>query len=368
MLSIRHLPLREVANSLVGSRIIVMLLIATGVLFGYRTGQFPPIPDVNIPVLYGLARWDSGYYMGIATSGYGVFANNRAYAFLPGFPLILRLLYPLFFWLDTAPAEVMAGFVWNLGAVALASVYIARLTRLIIGPEVANRTLALLAVYPSTFFLSAIYPEATALLLIVASLYYLERGKPLVAGPLGFLAGLVRPESFLLSVPIFVKALSEKRKLPMVLASIIVFLSAPAFAIFSYYTTGNLFTTLQVTRVWPICSVFCFANNPIFNLPFMINLVSISLAILFVVYSLGRPNVSTRTFPYYLWALITIAIVFYVGEMRSWSRLMLVLPPVFWAQAEYSLTHPRLFQGFIVSYAVMMCLATILFVNWYSML
>src|SRR5207249_2627646 len=368
MLSIRHLPLREVANSLVGSRIIVMLLIATGVAFGYRIGQFPPIPDVNIPILYGLARWDSGYYMGIATSGYGVFANNRAYAFLPGFPLILRLLYPLLFWLDTAPAEVMAGFVWNLGAVALASVYLARLTRLIIGADVANRTLTLLAVYPSTLFLSAIYPEATALLLVVASLYYLERGKPLVASPLGFLAGIVRPEAFLLSVPIFVKALSEKRKLPMVLASIIVFLSAPAFAIFSYYTTGNLFTTLQVTRAWPICSVFCFANNPIFNLPFMINLVSISLAILFVVYSLVRPNVSTRTFPYYLWALITIVIVFYVGEMRSWSRLMLVLRAVFWARAEYSLTHPRLFHGFIVSYAVMMCLATILFVNWYSML
>ncbi|OLD05157.1 MAG: hypothetical protein AUJ07_02045 [Crenarchaeota archaeon 13_1_40CM_3_53_5] len=360
--------MRELANSLVGSRAIVVLLVATGVVFGYSTGQFPPIPDVNLPVLYSLARWDSGYYMGIARLGYGAFADNRAYAFLPGFPLILRLLYPLFFWLDIAPAEVMAGFVWNLVAVALASVYLAKLTRLILGPDVANRTLALLAVYPSTFFLSAIYPEATALLLIVASLYYLEGGKPLVAAPLGFLAGLVRPESFLFSVPIFVKALSEKRKLRMLLASIIVFLSAPAFAIFSYYTTGNLFTTLQVTRAWPICSVFCFANNPIFNLPFMINLVSISLAILFVVYSLVRPNASTRMFPYYLWALITIAIVFYVGEMRSWSRFMLVLPPVIWAQAEYSLTHPRLFQGLIISYAVMMCLATILFVNWYPML
>src|SRR5438874_10856391 len=109
----------------------------------------------------------------------------------------------------------MPGFVSNLGAVALASVYLARLTRLIIGPDVANGTLALLAVYPSTFFLSAIYPEATALLLIVASLYYLERGRPLVACPLAFLAGLVRPEAFLLSVPLFVKALSEERHLPI---------------------------------------------------------------------------------------------------------------------------------------------------------
>src|SRR2546427_11215227 len=190
MLSIRHLPLREVATSLVGSRIIVMLLIATGVLFGYRTGQFPPIPDVNIPVLYGLARWDSGYYMGIARGGYGAFANNQAYGFPPVFPAMLRLLYPLFFWLDTPSAEVVAGLVWNLVAVALASVYLARLTKLIIGPDVANRTLVLLAVYPSTYILTAIYSEATCLVLTVASLYHLERGKPLVASSLGFLAGL----------------------------------------------------------------------------------------------------------------------------------------------------------------------------------
>src|SRR2546427_7675026 len=300
--------------------------------------------------------------MGIASSGYGAFADNRAYAFLPGFPLILRLLYPLFFWLDIAPAEVMAGFVWNLVAVALASVYLAKLTRLILGPDVANRTLALLAVYPSTFFLSAIYPEATALLLIVASLYYLERGKPLVAAPLGFLAGLVRPESFLFSVPIFVKALSEKRKLRMLLASIIVFLSAPAFALFTYYGTGSLFTTLQVTRAWPICSVFCFANNPVFNLPFMINLVSISLAILFIVCSLVKPHASAGGFPYYLWSFIMIAIVFYVGELRSWARVMLVVPPFLWVQAEYSLHHPKLFVVLIVSFEVMMACDTVLFV------
>src|SRR6266571_4113994 len=121
MSSIRHLPLREVANSLVGSRVIVVFLIAAGVVFGYRTGQFPPIPDVNIPVLYGLARWDSGYYMGIATSCYGVFANNRAYAFLPGFPLMRRPPYPLCCWRHRAPAEVIAGFVPNLGAGALAA-------------------------------------------------------------------------------------------------------------------------------------------------------------------------------------------------------------------------------------------------------
>src|SRR6058998_3961358 len=110
-----------VTNPLLASRPIVLFLVATGTLFGLSVGNTMTVPDVNLPILYGLARWDSGYYLGIATGGYGIFANNRAYAFLPGFPLILRLLSPLFFWLDTAPAEVMAGFVWNLGAVALAS-------------------------------------------------------------------------------------------------------------------------------------------------------------------------------------------------------------------------------------------------------
>src|SRR5439155_17934923 len=131
-----------ITNPLVASRVVVLFLVATATMFGNSTGVLPPIPDVNLPVLYGLARWDSSYYLGIATGGYGIFQHG--YSFRPLFPLIIRTLYPIFFWLDVRSAEVVAGFLWNLVALGIAAVYLERLTKLLLGPTIASRTLFLL--------------------------------------------------------------------------------------------------------------------------------------------------------------------------------------------------------------------------------
>ena len=329
------------------------------------------VPDVNLPILYGLARWDSGYYLGIATGGYGIF--QHAYSFRPLFPLVLRTLYPAFFWLDVRSAEVAAGFLWNLVALGVAAVYLERLTKLLFGPTIASRALLLLAVYPSTFFFSVIYSEATCILFIATSLYYLETRRILLAGGLGFLAGLARPEAFLVAIPFLVKSLFEDQKLRKLAAGIGVLASVPAFAAYGYLQTGNLFMVLQSEVTGAKCTILCFVSNPVFYfanyvLPYTINLVVFIIAIVFVVYHLLRVNTSSRMFPYYLWAFVLLAIVFYSGELRSLARFALVVPPVFWAQAEYSMSHPRFFQALVIVYAVLMSLATILFVNWYPML
>ena len=360
-----------ITNPLVASRVVVLFLVATATMFGNSTGVLPPIPDVNLPVLYGLARWDSSYYLGIATGGYGIFQHG--YSFRPLFPLIIRTLYPIFFWLDVRSAEVVAGFLWNLVALGIAAVYLERLTKLLLGPTIASRTLFLLAIYPSTFFFSVIYSEATSILFIATSLYYLETRRILLAGCLGFLAGLARPEAFLVAIPFLVKALFEDQKLRKFTAGMTVLASVPAFAAYAYFQTGNLFAVLQSEITGPKCTVLCFVSNPVFYfanyaLPYIINFVVFIIAVVFVAYPLLRVNTSSRMFPYYLWAFVLLAIMFYSGELRSLARFALVVPPVFWAQAEYSMSHPRFFQALVIVYAVLMSLATILFVNWYPML
>src|SRR5437667_358948 len=282
VLSLRNELAKWLTNPLVASRALVVFLVATVTVFGNSTGSLPPIGDVNLPVLYGLARWDSEYYLGIATDGYAIFQHG--YSFRPLFPLAIRALYPAFPWLDVRSAEVLAGFLWNLVAIGIAAFYLERLTKQLLGPAIASRTLLLLAVYPSTFFFTVIYSEATCILFIASSLYYLEKGRILLAGGLGFLAGLARPEAFLVAIPLI------------------------------------------------------------------------------------KGNVSSKLFPYYTWAFVLLAVVFYSGEVRSFARFALVVPPVFWAQAEYSAIHPRFYRGLIVVYSVLMCLATILWVNWYPML
>src|SRR2546422_10699785 len=150
VLSLRKEFSRWLTNPLVASRALILFLVATVTVFGNRTGPLPPIGDVNLPVLYGLARWDSGYYLGIAADGYTVFQHG--YSFRPLFPLAIRALYPAFPWLDVRSAEVLAGFLWNLVAVGIAAFYLERLTQQLLGPAIASSTLLLLAVYPATFF------------------------------------------------------------------------------------------------------------------------------------------------------------------------------------------------------------------------
>src|SRR5437667_10416205 len=125
--SLKSKVAKLLTNPIVASRAIVLFLVATATMFGNSTGVLPPIPDVNLPILYGLARWDSSYYLGIATGGYAVFQHGLS--FRPLFPLIMRILYPLFPFVDVKSAEVLAGFSWNLVALGGAAVYLERSTR-----------------------------------------------------------------------------------------------------------------------------------------------------------------------------------------------------------------------------------------------
>jgi hypothetical protein len=212
-----------------------------------------------------------------------------------------------------------------------------------LAPAIASSALLLLAVYPSTFFFTVIYSEATCILFIASSLYYLEKGRVLLAGGLGFLAGLARPEAFLVAIPFLLKGIFEDQKSKKLLAGFTVLTSVPAFAVYAYIQTGNVLAPLQSEATGPNCTILCFFNNPVYQvangvLPYTINFVAMILAVIFVALPLIRGKVSLKLFPYYT-AFVLLAVVFYSGEVRSFARFALVVPPVLWAQAEYSMSH-----------------------------
>src|SRR5207244_13339838 len=103
VLSLRNELAKWLTNPLVASRALVVFLVATVTVFGNSTGSLPPIGDVNLPVLYGLARWDSGYYLGIATDGYVIFKLGSS--FLSLFLLAIRVLYMSFSMLYVRSAD-----------------------------------------------------------------------------------------------------------------------------------------------------------------------------------------------------------------------------------------------------------------------
>src|SRR5262245_43823168 len=140
--------------------------------------------------LDGWTRWDAGWYGHIATHGYVDQAvrpgGQRNLAFYPLYPLVMRLIS----FLGVSP--LAAGILASNVAFLAALVVLHRMARARFGADVAGRCVALLAVFPFSFYFSAVYSEGLFLLLAVGSLYLAERGRWAAASFCALLCGAAR--------------------------------------------------------------------------------------------------------------------------------------------------------------------------------
>lgn len=195
-------------------------------LFGYgsspqwrvSTNEF-----LNLP-----ARWDSGWYLGIAQQGYRWdrrVVGQQNVAFFPGYPLALRGLARVFgvrpvalsesatdwhsaaAWEQTKLAWLGAGL--SLAGLLTGLLYLFRLTRDRWGPEAASGAVLLAATYPFAVFYNAVYTEALFLAAAVGAFYHFERRELGWAALWGVVAGATRPNGCVLSVPLAVMAVEH---------------------------------------------------------------------------------------------------------------------------------------------------------------
>lgn len=139
------------------------------------------------------STWDGGWYLAIAGGGYPTSvpaAGGSTLAFFPVYPLLVRAA-------DTLPFVTPIGAGLLVGAVAGAgaAVVIWLLGRHLLGADVADRAVALLAFFPGSFVLSMVYAEGVMLLLTAGCLYALVRERWLLAGLLGAVATATRPNA-----------------------------------------------------------------------------------------------------------------------------------------------------------------------------
>jgi hypothetical protein len=99
-------------------------------------------------------------------------------------------------------SSVVAGAAISLIAMAIAGALLYRLARLDLDARGASATVALLAVFPTSIFLSAVYTESLFLALTVGAFYAARRERWLVAALLGALAGATRSAGVLLLAPL----------------------------------------------------------------------------------------------------------------------------------------------------------------------
>jgi len=169
-------------------------------------------PVANLP-----ARFDAGWYGGIALDGYNwdhTFQRQRNIAFFPAMPLLIRPLGAVLgMYDDTVSRErrmlraLWAGTVISLAAFFWALSYVSRLAEELIGAERAPTVPILLAAYPFAVYFSAPYTESLFLLGAAGASYHFLRRDWAAASIWGLLCGLARPNGCFLSVALGLLAL-----------------------------------------------------------------------------------------------------------------------------------------------------------------
>ena len=164
-------------------------------------------PLGNLP-----ARFDAGWYGGIALDGYEwdrEFGRQRNIAFFPALPMLMRPVgAALGMNTMTMPREkrmlraLWAGVIVSLAAFLWALYYLSRLSGLLAGAEAAFAAPLLLAAYPFAVFFNAPYTESLFLLGSVGAFYHFHRGEWIPASLFGLLVGFSRPNGCLVSVPL----------------------------------------------------------------------------------------------------------------------------------------------------------------------
>ncbi|MFM8532752.1 MAG: mannosyltransferase family protein [Acidimicrobiia bacterium] len=147
------------------------------------------------------ARWDTGWYLGIASEGYSYIPSAGAdhqqnIAFFPAFPMSMRYLSVLF-----GRQTLWVGVGISLVSFFVALTYFLRLARNLLKDEdQAVTSVMLLAAYPFAVFFSAAYTEGLFLLTLMGAVYHFHVQQWWRAAFWGFACGLTRPNGSLLSV------------------------------------------------------------------------------------------------------------------------------------------------------------------------
>lgn len=207
-------------------------------------------------------RWDAGWYLHIARVGYrwdpARESEKQNIAFFPFFPMTLYVVGRLFG--GEGSAFALSGTVISHVAFLWSLILLYHLARRELGDESsAAATVLLLACYPFSIFHGAVYTESIFLLSAVGAILEFRRERWGRASAWGFIAGLTRPNGFLLAATLAAMALTADvwrrrafaRESVLPLAAV----AAPVagmllFAIYIWLLTGDPLQAWEQHAAW----------------------------------------------------------------------------------------------------------------------
>lgn len=199
------------------------------------------------PALWAWLNFDGEHYFSIAQNGY----HALEYFFFPVYPMSVRVIADVFGRSVTGVAIegiVLSNVVFLIGLFGLI-----RLIRLEYTPSIAQSSILLLLLFPTSFYFGSFFTESLFFAEVIWALYFARKGQWFYAGLLGGLAtgtrivGVALIPAFLLESYLQYKMDIKKYTQP-VLAAILTFLGLILYMLFLKARTGdplNFFTSLN---------------------------------------------------------------------------------------------------------------------------
>lgn len=207
--------------------------------------------------------WDASFYRTIAEHGYPATVPvdtaghvlPNAWAFLPVFPWLARVVQPLVggsFWVAGVVVATLAG--------AGACVVLYRLVRAVRDDRAARWATALFAFAPTGFLLQVAYAESLFLLLLFGALLALVRHRYWLVAPLGLVAAFTKPGVLALAVALAVhlvvrwlrdgRAFRWRDRVAVVVSGLVVAAAGLAWPVVASAVTGRPGAYLDTELSW----------------------------------------------------------------------------------------------------------------------
>jgi Gpi18-like mannosyltransferase len=275
-------------------------------------------------------RWDAAWYLDIAEKGYYLRGEGEQanVVFFPLYPLLVRLAGFL-----TGGNLVLAGWIVSSLFLALAVATLTRLTQEF-HPELdPTGPVLCLLVFPTAFFLNAVYTESLFLFLSLAATYFALKRRFVWAAVLTALASATRVAGLFLCVILLVEFIqahggralfSPRRAWPLLIAP----LGVLAFFMHHWIVFGDFFLFLKVQRSFgrdfqsDLAEYLIVRNNPDM-VHTLLDLTFTLIAILFTFLALKRFRLS-----YGLYMLVSLAVALSTGTALGIARYAMVMFPI----------------------------------------
>lgn len=310
------------------------------------------------------ARWDSNWYVDIVKNGYQRNADDTLsnLVFFPLYPFLVKVVSFI-----TQGHIVLAG--WIVSSVFLilsCSIFMKLVAEFHTDAADPLHAVFLLLIFPTAFFLNAVYTESLFLFLSLSAFYFTFKRHYVWAGIFGFLAALTRVTGILIFLPLVIHVLMLWRNDGVLAkktwALTLIPCGTAAFLLFHWIFYGDPLLFFTIENAWGRSfsinrdhfTLFTHAAQANFFLDVFYLVCGIAIAAYLL---------KIKQYAYSVYMFSTIGVAVASGTLMSIGRYVLVLFPIYIVGAMIKSDSMR--YAWILVSAMLMSLNTYLFVNWY---